>query len=167
MNSKLIHHLKELWILLSFSIVFGSLNNIFSPHGISLIYSANNNPFFQNPAVSGNQEFPRIIGLNEAKSFFDSKTAKFVDARPFQDYHAAHIPGALSFPLEEFEVVYTEVEPKLPKNYPVIIYCDNVHCDLSSRLAFRLIQKGYLYIYIFENGIKHWQATEYPLENNK
>lgn len=164
MFSSLKQYFKEIWILLSFSVLFGFMNNLISPHRISLIYSANNNPFFQNQTVTGNQEFPRIIGLNEAKSFFDSKTAKFVDARPFQDYHEAHIPGAISFPLDEFEEVYKEIEPQLPKNYPVIVYCDNIHCDLSSRLAFRLIQKGYLYVHIFENGIKHWQTTEYPLE---
>jgi rhodanese-related sulfurtransferase len=166
MNSSIFRHLKDLWIVVSFSMIFGFINNVVSPHGISLIYSANNNPFFQNQTVSGNQEFPRIIGLDEAKSFFDSKTAKFVDARPFQTYFDAHIPGAISFPLEEFDKVYKEVEPQLPKSFPIIIYCDNIRCDLSSRLAFRLIQKGYLNIYIFENGIKHWQTTAYPMDKN-
>ena len=146
------------------SIIAGFIFNIFSPNRISVIYSANNNPFFRPERSSYSEEFPRIVGLKEAKAHFEAGSALFIDARPVQHYINGHIRGAISLPLDNFENRFTEIQHRLPKNHDIIVYCDNIHCDLSARLVYRLLDEGYLYCFIFENGIKHWQTVGYPVE---
>ena len=164
MNKNIGQFAWECWIILLLSIFCGSITNIVSPNRISVIYSANNNPVFSGEANPFSMNFPQIISLNQAKEYFDSSTAVFIDARPFEKYIESHIPGAISLPLVEFEDKYEAIKSRLPVNHTLIVYCDNVHCDLSVRLAYQLIKKGHLYCYIFENGTKHWQAVNYPLE---
>jgi len=146
------------------SIMAGFLFNAVSPNRISLIYSANNNPFFSTGQSLDSREFPQIIGLNEAKAYFDAETAIFVDARPVNQYTEGHIPGAVSLPLEDFEKYFANIEVRLPKNHTIVVYCDNISCESSTRLVYRLLKEGYLYCYIFENGIRHWQTVGYPVE---
>lgn len=150
---------------MSFSVMLGSIVNVVSPNGISIVYSANNNPFLSDGRNTGSDNFPEVVSLNQAKSHFDAKTAVFIDARQPDEFQEGHIPGAISLSLLDFDKRYEETKVKMPANHTLIIYCDNVHCDLSARLAYKLIQKGHLYTYIFENGIRHWKIAEYPVES--
>ena len=156
--------LRETGGIIIASILAGIIFNIFSPHGISVIYSANNNPFFRPERQSFAEEFPQVVGLKEARSHFEAGTAIFVDARPLQHYIEGHIPGAISLPLDNFENRFKEIESQLPKNHDIIVYCDNINCDLSTYLVYRLLDKGYIYCSIFENGIKHWQTVGYSVD---
>ena len=95
--------LRETGGIIIVSILAGIIFNIFSPHGISVIYSANNNPFFRPERPTNTEEFPQVVGLKEARSHFEAGTAIFVDARPVQSYIEGHVPGAISLPLDNFE----------------------------------------------------------------
>ncbi len=158
---------QEIWGIITIAVVAGFLFNIFSPNRISVIYSANNNPFFKTgPAVYA-EKYPQVIGLKDAKARYDAGDAIFIDARPAASYLEGHIAGALSLPLEDFDIRFGEIDNRLPKNHDIIVYCDNVTCDLSTRVVYRLLEQGYLYCYIFENGIKHWQAMDYPVRSGQ
>ena len=63
-------------------------------------------------------DVPRISAV-EAKTRYDTGTALFVDVRDQEAYAAAHIPGALSLPLQEFETSYQA----LPRAAEIITYC--------------------------------------------
>lgn len=65
--------------------------------------------------------YPNVprIELAGAKAQYDAKNAVFVDVRGKSDYDSAHIPGAISLPLSEIEVRYTE----LPRDREILTYC--------------------------------------------
>ncbi len=63
-------------------------------------------------------DVPRISAA-EAKARYDAGTVLFVDVRDQEAYAAAHIPGSLSLPLQEFETSYQA----LPERAEIITYC--------------------------------------------
>lgn len=63
-------------------------------------------------------DVPRI-SVAETRERFENGTAVIVDVRSAQEYSEAHIPGALSFPLDELQARYQE----LPRDTEIITYC--------------------------------------------
>ena len=59
------------------------------------------------------------LDLSTAKSAFDSGEAVFVDVRDQAYFNDAHIPGAKSIPLDEFDSRMSELDP----NDWIILYC--------------------------------------------
>lgn len=68
-----------------------------------------------------NVAYPDIqrITLAEAKAAYDQGQAVFVDVRGPVVYEAAHIPGALLIPANEFETRWNELNP----DDWIITYC--------------------------------------------
>lgn len=72
-------------------------------------------------SVVEEQSYPEIMRVNlpDAKSAYDSGNAVFVDVRGDEYYAQAHIPGALSIPLEDLVNRLNELDP----NSWIITYC--------------------------------------------
>ena len=64
------------------------------------------------------QDVPRI-SIGETEERFESGMAVIVDVRSVQEYYVAHIPGALSIPLNELQYRHQE----LPRDTEIITYC--------------------------------------------
>lgn len=82
-------------------------------------------PALPTPGISlpaTEDQVPRI-GVKEAKAAYDSGAAIFVDTRDAKYYAQAHIPNALSIPLEIFEFDISEVAISLQKEQWIIAYC--------------------------------------------
>ncbi len=90
-----------------------------------------------------------------------------VDVRRTDIYDQGHIPGALSFPLHEFDAIVQEFENKIHKDDPVLIYCSGVTCVDSHDFAARLIQMGYLRVTVYAGGFTEWEEMEFEVENNE
>lgn len=71
-------------------------------------------------ATALNNQVPRV-DLATAKALYDQKAAVIVDARNLSQYQQAHIAGALSVPLVDFD----SRKSALPadKNAQIIVYC--------------------------------------------
>jgi hypothetical protein len=63
-------------------------------------------------------EIPRVP-LKDAKAAFDGEASVFVDVRSSGEYDEAHIPGALSIPVNELEGRLAELD----KSQWIITYC--------------------------------------------
>jgi hypothetical protein len=65
--------------------------------------------------------YPEVarISLEQAKANFEQGTAVIVDVRASDEYAEAHIPGAISIPLNELETRYGELSP----GDEIITYC--------------------------------------------
>ena len=87
----------------------------------------------------------------------------FIDARDFVEYEIAHIKGAVSLPYNDFDK-YAYRLKKIPKDKPLIVYCDGRECDLSILLGDKLFDMGYQKVYIFFGGWVDWQLANYPIE---
>ncbi len=62
---------------------------------------------------------PPRVSVGDAKAAYDLRQAVFVDVRDRMFYEEAHIPGALSIPLDELEERLGELDPA---NW-IITYC--------------------------------------------
>ncbi|MFI6510347.1 ArsR/SmtB family transcription factor [Streptosporangium sp. NPDC050855] len=89
----------------------------------------------------------------------DDKTV-LIDVRPALEYAAAHIPGAISIPLEELRARMDEV----PVGHEFIVYCRSAHC-LLSREALWLLKAHGRCARRLEEGMLEWRLHRLPLES--
>jgi rhodanese-related sulfurtransferase len=78
-----------------------------------------------------------------------------LDARPQVEYAAGHIPGALSFPLEELERRLDE----LPADLPIVAYCRGPYCVIADQALELLASRGFQTIRL-EEGVVEWHRND-------
>ncbi|MCC6483743.1 MAG: rhodanese-like domain-containing protein [Armatimonadetes bacterium] len=99
----------------------------------------------------------KAIAFEEAAAAFDEHKAVFVDARPRVEYETGHIQGALLLPWEEREKYLPSIEKRIPKDQPVIVYCDESEsCDLSKKVSGYLLQHGWKHVTYYRDGYNSW-----------
>ena len=103
------------------------------------------------------------VSLKQVKEAYKSGAALFVDARDAAFYEEGHIPGAVSLPVEDFDMVFPRLQEQLLAAPRVITYCDGASCEMSVELTERLLFAGLEYVEIFTGGIQQWKAAGQPL----
>ena len=144
-------------IIIFCAALLGLAANAISPNGISLQYSKLTN----NDLPDQFQPMPEI-SIEEAKSFFDSGEAVFIDARMDNFYRDEHIEGALNLPYYDFSTVYDEISKKINKTDLIITYCSEVDCELSQAVAKKLKLNGYTNIKVMVGGLEEWIIEGFP-----
>jgi rhodanese-related sulfurtransferase len=86
-------------------------------------------------------------------------TVTLIDVRPVEEYEAAHIPGAVSVPLDQIAAFAKSA----PKRKTVVAYCRGPYCVLSLQAAYALRKRG-LTVMRSEDGVTEWRAAGLPLE---
>lgn len=108
---------------------------------------------------------PPAIHLGLAYDRFLSKRYLFVDAREPEEYETGHIEGAISLPFDSFDDYWPEVQPLMPVDKPLVIYCSGSECESSLNLARLLVEEfGYAEVEIFFGGWRAWYNNRLPLE---
>jgi len=74
------------------------------------------------------------------------------------EYAAGHIPGALSFPLEEM----TQRLASLPPDLPVVAYCRGPYCVLADQALTSLAAQGRQAVRL-EEGVREWRQAGYAI----
>ena len=74
-----------------------------------------------------------------------------LDVRPVEEYRAAHIPGAISIPIQELKRRLSE----LPKGQEIVAYCRGPYCVFSDQAVELLRAKGFQASRLDE-GILDW-----------
>ena len=87
------------------------------------------------------------------------KSVTVIDVRPVEEYHAGHIPGALSVPLKELDAHLSE----LPRDQKVVAYCRGPYCVLAMEAVEMLRASGYRAARL-EDSIQDWQAKGFTIE---
>jgi len=103
-----------------------------------------------------------LISLEQATVLWKSGEAIFLDARPPTAYADGHIVGALSLPIESFDVFFPKVQPRLATDMMLVLYCDGEHCDDSHRLLLKLRALGYANTRVLVNGWTRWRSAKLP-----
>ena len=109
------------------------------------------------------------------------KDIPFVDPRTPTDFQVGHIPGAVrlqndpdrswiedrSNPGGELEEL-TEAALKevVPKDQPVVFYCNGTDCGRSSSSASLAVKWGWQEVYYYRRGFPSWQDAGYPVETS-
>jgi rhodanese-related sulfurtransferase len=107
------------------------------------------------------------VSLKEAKEAHANGGALFVDARDAAFYEEGHIPGAVSLPVQDFEIIFPRLQEQLLAAPRLITYCDGASCEMSVELTERLLFAGLEYVEIFTGGIQQWKAAGQPVVSNK
>jgi rhodanese-related sulfurtransferase len=81
-----------------------------------------------------------------------------LDVRPPEEFHAGHLPGALSIPLKELERRLSE----LPRDREIVAYWRGPYCVLAVEAVEMLRARGFT-AFRLEDGIPDWQARGYPI----
>ena len=112
------------------------------------------------PKPAGKAE--EFLALEQAKLFWQSGNALFLDAREPTDYAAGHIASALNLPAQSFERHFGEIAPLLTPESRLILYCDGTECELSHRVRGNLRQLGYTNTHLLFNGWTTWRQAGFP-----
>jgi rhodanese-related sulfurtransferase/DNA-binding transcriptional ArsR family regulator len=82
-----------------------------------------------------------------------------LDVRPPEEFHAGHIPGALSVPLPELKKRLGE----LRKKREIVAYCRGPYCVMAIEAVELLRKKGFK-AHRMEQGIVDWRARGWRVE---
>lgn len=85
-----------------------------------------------------------------------------LDVRPPEEYAAAHIPGAVSIPLEELP----ERLDELPAGQEVVAYCRGAWCVLAHEAVDLLRARGRRARRL-EDGLLEWRLDELPVDTGR
>ncbi|MFK9094204.1 metalloregulator ArsR/SmtB family transcription factor [Bacillus salipaludis] len=77
-----------------------------------------------------------------------------IDVRPKSEFDAAHIPGALSVPIETLN----DELSKLSKDKEIVAYCRGPYCVYATEAVQMLISHGFQAIRL-NAGIQHWKRA--------
>ena len=102
------------------------------------------------------EDVPREELLRRARS----GEVVVLDVRPRHEYAAAHIPGAVSVPVEELEQRLAE----LPADVQVVAYCRGAYCVLAYD-AVRLLTRNGRSAKRLREGMLEWRLAGMPIQS--
>jgi len=82
-----------------------------------------------------------------------------LDVRPAEEYRAAHLPGAVSIPVDQLRARLKE----LPKNREIVAYCRGPYCVMAIEAVQLLRKKGFT-AHRMEQGVVEWRARGWRVE---
>ncbi len=107
------------------------------------------------------------VDVNKAHALWEER-AYFVDPRKDSDWEAGRIPGALHLVYDPGKGPQPMTEESLaeqvPKDAPVVFYCNAIHCDRSAWASALAAEWGWQEVYYFRGGFPAWSEAGYPVE---
>jgi rhodanese-related sulfurtransferase len=85
---------------------------------------------------------------------------QIAEVLPEEEYHWAHLPGALHVPLKDFD----DAAAVLVADRPVVTYCHDMQCDMSPRAAAALERLGFAEVADYGGGKMDWLSNGLPYE---
>jgi rhodanese-related sulfurtransferase len=108
---------------------------------------------------------PAMVTREQARAYFESGAAVFIDARHEFDYKLGHIRGSINIPLNTYETAKVGLDT-IPKSRLLVAYCDGAECNSSIELSVKLMKDGYTNIKMFFGGWREWSASNLPTEKS-
>jgi len=114
----------------------------------------------QMPAGFGTAQPVHVITVDELTELTRSdQSYVIVDARPREYYDKAHLPGAVSVPLDETD----SYAGKFDKGQIIVTYCGSFQCPISTQSAREFRKLGFKDVRDYKGGIQEWKDKGYPL----
>ncbi|OPA73077.1 ArsR family transcriptional regulator [Paenibacillus selenitireducens] len=92
------------------------------------------------------------VSLQDLKKRMENGEVLLLDVRPKDEFEKAHIPGAISIPIEELE----EKLASLPSNCDVVAYCRGPYCLMSVE-AVELLKTRGINAFRLEKSVQDWK----------
>ena len=102
------------------------------------------------------------VGRDELMAMAASGAVTVIDVRPVEEYAAAHIPGAVSIPLEELHQRLAE----LPTGQEIVAYCRGAYCVLAYDAVDLLRTEG-RQARRLQDGMLEWRLTGLPVDGSQ
>jgi rhodanese-related sulfurtransferase len=109
--------------------------------------------------LEGRDEF-EPIGRTELLRRMKAGSVTLIDVRPVEEYEQAHLPGAISIPLEDVK----EFARTAPRKKQVVAYCRGPYCVFALKAVAELTKRG-INAVRFEDGVQEWSAAGLALES--
>jgi rhodanese-related sulfurtransferase len=107
----------------------------------------------------GERDGVELLSAGELRERLNQGRVVVLDVRPETEYHAGHIRGALSAPLEELE----SIAPTLSKRREVVAYCRGPYCVYADD-AVRLLRARSFRARRLDVGFPEWRRAGLPVE---
>jgi rhodanese-related sulfurtransferase len=98
------------------------------------------------------------VSAKELQDRIKAGNVVVLDVRPEKEFRAAHIPGAVSIPIEELKRRLRE----LPRGREIIAYCRGPYCVYAKEAVSALSEKGYKARRL-SIGLPDWRALGFPV----
>jgi rhodanese-related sulfurtransferase len=146
-------------VLLSICVILSLGVNRISPNGIALKGQWDPN---QGVVMAGSNkvhavEVMQIQNPLKVKRLVESGTVTVLDVRWPEIYDMGHIPGALNFPLSDFEQEKKRLLSKIEPDDEILVYCAGVTCHDSHTFATRLVKMGFAHVAVYAGGFAEWE----------
>jgi len=92
------------------------------------------------------------VSLSDLVTRMDKGEVLLLDVRPKEEFEQAHIPGAVSMPIEELE----DQLATIPTHVDIVAYCRGPYCLMSAEAVKMLKEKG-IKAFRLEEGVLDWQ----------
>lgn len=143
--------------------------NFFSTSGIALVGQWDTS-FGVVTAMGKQDTVSREIEINnplKVRQMVQAGNVPILDVRPRDIYDYGHLPGALSFPLAEFDESLKRLASRFKKNAYLLVYCSGFDCSDSHTFASRLISLGYTRVQVYAGGFGEWEEMGFEIEKNE
>lgn len=91
-------------------------------------------------------------------------SAIVIDAREAQEYRLGHLPGAVNLPAADFETAFLAIGESLPRDFPLIVYCQGGPCAESHDVLDYLSQYDFQDLFLYPGGWLEWKQRDMPCE---
>jgi rhodanese-related sulfurtransferase len=113
--------------------------------------------------MSSGGPVPKLADTADVRDL-KARGAQLVEVLPRAAYEAEHLPGAVSIPLASLDA---KAADQLDAARPIVVYCYDHECDLSSRAAQLLECLGFTDVYDYVASKVAWMALGLPVEGDK
>jgi rhodanese-related sulfurtransferase len=90
---------------------------------------------------------------------------RLVEVSPEEDYHQAHLPGAINLPPDQ--VSRLALKRLRDRNAEIVLYSDGSTSHPSEEAARELTERGYTHVRDYAAGKQDWIDTGLPVESDK
>jgi rhodanese-related sulfurtransferase len=90
---------------------------------------------------------------------------RLVEVSPEEDYHRAHLPGAINLPPDQ--VARLALKRLRDKDAEIVLYSDGSPSHPSEEAARELSERGYTHVRDYAEGKQDWIDTGLPVETDK
>ena len=109
----------------------------------------------------------KTVNLAQAYALFQQGQARFIDARPADEFAELHVPQSLNITPDMVEAGVAEKVAGLAKDQEIVVYCGQASCDLALKVAEKLQALGFTRVMAYVGGFRAWDEAGYPADTGK
>ncbi|MCG8687889.1 MAG: rhodanese-like domain-containing protein [Desulfobacterales bacterium] len=164
--------MKDIWgcfLIIGLSLILAFVVNAVSPNGIPLFgqWDEKAGVIMAGTTDAHAVKAKEINNPLKVLRLIESGSVILVDVRRADIYEQGHLPGALSFPLYDFETNKKRFLSTLVPEDDILVYCSGITCEDSHTFASKLIKMGFEKVTVYAGGFAEWQEMEFDMETGQ